>query len=93
MKEGIRRLGVQGNSLKELLGKTSNDISRPTYLFSFLKDMGLADSLQLCKKGERGRRKKKRGRKSKEKRGDYIYKLLLLNNFFIISNGGNAPFK
>lgn len=43
MKEGIRRLGVQGNSLKELLGKTSNDIN--THLFSFLKGTGLADSI------------------------------------------------
>ncbi len=39
MKESIRNLGVQGNSLKELLGKTSNDVS--THLFSFLKDTGI----------------------------------------------------
>jgi len=41
MQEDVRRLGVQGNSFKELLGKPSNDIS--THLFSFLKDTGLAD--------------------------------------------------
>ncbi len=43
MKESIRNLGVQGNSLKELLGKNSNDVS--THLFSFLKDTGIVNRI------------------------------------------------
>ncbi len=43
MNENIRNLRLQGNSLKELLGKTSNDIS--THLFSFQEDTGIANRI------------------------------------------------
>ncbi len=37
------KMGVQGNSLKELLGKISNDVS--THLFSFLEDTGIVNRI------------------------------------------------
>jgi len=38
MKEGIRMLGGQGNSLRELLGKSVNGVS--ALVFQFLKETG-----------------------------------------------------